>query len=146
MPRLTRLWLTCRRPIRPNPRITRLCRTLSPPRAPLDTGDGQSWSSLASRLAALSGQVNDRIRDALHLRVKQAFAVVSSHYDGLNFDAISKGYILSDDEDEAKREIVEFAKAVEVPGEALARLFEEDVGLPPAASSPAPEDPPAGEP
>ena len=101
---------------------------------------------MASRLAALSGQVNDRIRDALHLGVKRAFAVVSSHYDGLNFDTISKGYILSDDEDEAEREITEFAKAVEVPGEGLAWLFEEDVGLPPATCSPAPEDPPTGEP
>ena len=114
--------------------------------ATLDTGDGQSGSSLASRLAVLSGQVNDRIRDALHLGVKRAFSIVSSHYDGLNFDAISKGYILSDDEDEAKRKIAEFAKAVEVPGEALARLFEEDVGLPPAASSPVPEDSPADAP
>ena len=40
----------------------------------------QSGSSLRSRLTALSGQLRERLRGALHTGVKRALAIVSSHY------------------------------------------------------------------
>ena len=44
----------------------------------------QSGSSLGSRLIALSGQVRERLRGALHTGVKRALAVIASHYIGVD--------------------------------------------------------------
>ena len=92
----------------------------------------QSGSYLRSRLAALSGQVRERLRAALHTGVKHALAVVSSHY-AVNLEAISDGYILPDDDEEADEEVTKLMEAAEVPGAALAILFEEVV--PPASAA-----------
>ena len=86
----------------------------------------QLGSSLRSRLATLSGQVWERLRGALHTGIKCALAVVSSHY-AINLEAVSDGYILSDDDEEADEEVTKLMEAAEAPGTALASLFEEEV-------------------
>ena len=58
--------------------------------------------------------------------VKRALAVVSSHY-AVNLVVISDGYILPDDDEEADEEVTKLMEAAEVPGAALASLFEEEV-------------------
>ena len=83
-------------------------------------------SSLRSRLTALSGQVHERLRGALHTGVKRALAIVSSHY-AINLEAISDSYILPDDDKEADEEVTKLMEAAEAPGAALASLFEEEV-------------------
>jgi len=93
----------------------------------------QSGSSLRSRLAALSGQMRERLRTTLHTGVKRALAVVSSHY-AVNLEAINDGYILPDDDEEADEEVTKLMEAAEVPGAALASLFEEEV-VPPAPAA-----------
>ena len=90
----------------------------------------QSGSSLRSRLTTLSGQARKRLRGVLHTGVKRALAVVSSHY-AVNVEAVSDGYILPDDDEEADEEVTKLMEAAEVPGAALASLFEEEV-VPPA--------------
>ena len=93
----------------------------------------QSGSSLRSRLTALSGQVRERLRGALHTGVKRALAVVSSHY-AINLEAVSDGYVLPEDDEEADAEVVKLLEAAEAPGTALASLFEEEV-VPPAPAA-----------
>ena len=86
----------------------------------------ESADSLGSRLTTLSGCVDERLRGALHTGVKRALAVVSSHY-AINLEAISDGYVLPEDDEEADAEVAKLMEAVEAPGTALARLFEEEV-------------------
>lgn len=93
----------------------------------LGVGDSSTGGSIQSRLAALYGQVHGRLRQALHTGVKRALAVVSSHYAGLDLEAISDGYVVDDDDEKARVEVAELAMAVEAPGTALATLFEEEV-------------------
>ena len=62
----------------------------------------------------------------MHTGVKRALAVVSLHY-AINLEAISDGYILPDDDEEADEEVAKLMEAAEVPGTALASLFEEEV-------------------
>ena len=94
----------------------------------------QSGSSLGSRLIALSGQVHERLRGALHTGVKRALAVIASHYIGVDLQAISNGYVLPDDEEEADEAVAKLMEAAEGPGTTLAKLFEEEV-VPPTPSA-----------
>ena len=77
--------------------------------------------------------MRERLRTTLHTGVKRALAVVSSHY-AINLEAISDGYILPDDDEEADEEVTKLMEAAEVPGAALASLFEEEV-VPPAPAA-----------
>ncbi|XP_066324008.1 basal body protein 10-like [Miscanthus floridulus] len=77
---------------------------------------------------------NRRLREALHTGVKRALAVVSSHYAGVDVEGISDGYVLSEDAVEAEEELTRLEAAVEGPGTALAKLFEEEV-VPPSPSA-----------
>ena len=95
----------------------------------------QSASSLGSRLIALSGCIHERLRGALHTGVKRALAIVSSHY-AVNLEAISDGYVLPEDDEEADAEVAKLMEAVEAPGTALASLFEEEVVPPVPAADP----------
>ena len=74
--------------------------------------------------------MRERLRTALHKGVKRALAVVSSHY-AINLEAVNDGYILPDDDEEADEEVTKLMEVAEVPGAALASLFEEEV-VPPA--------------
>ena len=94
----------------------------------------QSGSSLGSRLVALSGQMRERLRGALHTGVKRALAVIASHYVGVDLQAISDGYVLLDDDEEADEAVVKLMEAVEGPSMALAKLFEEEVVPPPPSA------------
>ena len=96
----------------------------------------QSGSSLGSRLIALSGQVREQLRGALHTDVKRALAVIASHYVGVDLQAISDGYVLPDDDDEADEVVMKLLEAAEGPGTVLATLFEEEVvPLPPSTDA-----------
>lgn len=57
--------------------------------------------------------------------------MVSSHYLGIDLLAVSEGYVVGDDEEEAWEEVQRLAEATEAPGNALATLFELEVELPP---------------
>jgi len=94
----------------------------------------QSGSSLGSRLIALSSQMRERLRGALHTGVKRALAVISSHYLGVDLPAISDGYVLPDDDEEADAAVTKLMEAAKGPGTALATLFEEEV-VPPLQSA-----------
>ena len=94
----------------------------------------QSGSSLGSRLVALSGQMRERLRGALHMGVKRALAVIASHYIGVDLQAISDGYVLPDDDEEADKAVAKLIEAVEGLGTALAKLFEEEVVPPPPSA------------
>ena len=59
--------------------------------------------------------------------VKRALAVISSHYIGVDLPAISDGYVLPDDDEEADAAVTKLMEAAEGPGTALATLFEEEV-------------------
>ena len=96
----------------------------------LEVEGAQSGSSLRSRLVALSGQVRERLRGALHAGVKHALAVISSHYAGVDLEAISDGYVLP----EANEEVAKLMESAEGPGTALAKLFEEEVVPPPPSA------------
>ena len=89
-----------------------------------------SGSSLRRRVDALYSWVNERLRDALHTRVKKALAVVSSHYVGIDLPVVSEGYVVPDDEEEACEEVQKLSDAREAPGDALAAFFDAEVVLP----------------
>jgi len=59
--------------------------------------------------------------------VKRALAIVSSHYASVDLEAISDGYVMAEDDKKAKEEVMKLVEEVEATGEALARLFEEEV-------------------
>ena len=62
--------------------------------------------------------------------VKRALAVISSHYVGVDLLAISDGYVLPDDDEEADAVVTKLMEAAEGPGTALVTLFEEGWFLP----------------
>ena len=82
----------------------------------------------------MSSRVHERLRGVLHTGVKCALAVVSSHYAGINLEAISDGYVMADDDKKAEEEVMKLVEAAEAPGMALARLFEEEV-VPPTPTA-----------
>ena len=69
----------------------------------------------------------------MHTSVKRALAVASSHY-AINLKAISDGYVLAEDDEEANEEVMKLMEAANAPGMALASLFEEEV-VPPAPTA-----------
>ncbi|XP_066373642.1 uncharacterized protein [Miscanthus floridulus] len=71
---------------------------------------------------------------ALHTGIKRALAVISSHYAGINLEAINDGYVLAEDDEEAEEEVMKLVEAAEAPSTALAKLFEEEV-VPPAPTA-----------
>jgi hypothetical protein len=63
--------------------------------------------------------------------VKKALALVSSHYVGIDLPAVSEGYVLPDDEEEAQEEVQKLSDAAEATGDALATFFDAEVELSP---------------
>jgi len=96
-------------------------------------GVSASGSSLRSRVEALYSRAGERMREALHARVKKALAVVSSHYVGIDLPAVCEGYVLPDGEVEAQEEVQRLEDAANAPGDALAAFFDAEVELPPTA-------------
>jgi hypothetical protein len=65
--------------------------------------------------------------------VKCALAVICSHYSGINREAISEGYVDSEENVVgADDELLKLVEAAEAPGAALVALFEEEL-VPPLA-------------
>jgi hypothetical protein len=91
--------------------------------------DVPSGSPPQSHLRALGGHVRNRLRGALHHGVRQAFAVLASHYD-VDLEWVGKGYCLPDEEEAALAEVQRLDAAVEGPSVALASSFEVEI-LPP---------------
>ena len=110
-----------------------LCSAVRTACEALDVEGVQSASSLGNRLIALSGRVHERLRGALHTGVKRALAVVSSHYAGIDLEAVSDGYVMAEDDEKAEEEVMKLVEAAEAPGTALASLFEEEM-VPPTPS------------
>ncbi|XP_066344274.1 uncharacterized protein [Miscanthus floridulus] len=71
---------------------------------------------------------------ALHTGVKHALAIVSSHYAGINLEAVNNGYVMAEDDENAKEEVMKLVEVDEAPSTALASLFEEEV-VPPMPST-----------
>jgi len=90
-----------------------------------------SGSSLRSRVKAFYSSAGEKMREALHVGVKKALAVVSSHYVGIDLPAVCEGYILPDDEVEDQDEVKRLEDAAATPGDALANFFDTEVELPP---------------
>jgi hypothetical protein len=86
----------------------------------------------------LGGHVCSRLCGALHHGVRQAFAVLASHYD-VDLERISEGYYLPDEEEAALAEVQRLDVAVEGPSAVLASSFEVEV-LPPVSPSEAGPD------
>jgi hypothetical protein len=82
----------------------------------------QLGSSLRSCLTALYGGVCERVRDAHHIGMRQALAVMTSHYASLDLQRVSEGFVDMPDSDLEK--LVDAAKA---PSAALAARFEDEV-------------------
>ena len=59
---------------------------------------------------------------------------VSSHYAGIDLEAISDGYVMAEDDEKAEEEVMKLVEAAEAHGMALAKLFEEEV-VPPTPSA-----------
>ena len=95
----------------------------------------QSGSSLGSRLVALSGQMREWLQGALHTGVKRALAVIASHYIGVDLQAISDGYVLPNDDEEANEAVMKLLEAAKGLGTVLATLFEEEVVPPPPSAN-----------
>jgi hypothetical protein len=86
--------------------------------------------------------VRSRLRGALHHGVRQAFAVLASHYD-VDLERVSEGYCLPDEEEAALAEVQRLDATIKGPSAVLASSFEVEV-LPPVSSSEAGPDPAEG--
>ena len=97
-------------------------------------GEVAQGDALVNQLCYLGATLRDRVRDALHTRVKRAMAVV---YLGFSYDmeVVSLGFVtdISKTDVENKERLHALIDEAEVPGERLAKLFESEV-LPPKAS------------
>ena len=80
------------------------------------------------------------MRDALHVGVKRAMAVVCSGF-SYDMEVVSHGFVTDISKTDAKNEerLHALINDAEVPGERLAKLFEPEV-LPPESSSGTGED------
>ena len=63
----------------------------------------------------MSGQVRERLRGAMHVGVKRALAVFSSHNTDVDLEAVSDGYVMPEDDEEADEEVVKLFKEEVVP-------------------------------
>jgi hypothetical protein len=66
--------------------------------------DVPSGESLWSYMQALSGYMRSKLREAVHLGVKQVLVVVASHYE-INIERVCEGYVLPDERDLAEPEM-----------------------------------------
>jgi hypothetical protein len=78
--------------------------------------------------------MREQLRGALHTGVKHALAIIASHYIGVDLPAISDGYVLPDDDEEADEVVTKLMEVVKGPGTVLATLFEEEVVPPPPSA------------
>jgi len=91
--------------------------------------------ALIDQLCYLGATLRDRVRDALHIGVKQAMAVVCSGF-SYDMEVVSHGFVADISKTDAENEerLHALIDDAEAPGERLAKLFEPEV-LPPETSS-----------
>lgn len=96
-----------------------------------DGEEEERGSALVDRLIDFGVHSRDQVREALHIGVKRAMAVVRSGY-LYNMDVVSSGFIFDKDKTPEENHVWHQAliAAAEVPGTRLARKFEPEV-LPP---------------
>jgi len=90
--------------------------------------------ALVDQLWYLGATLRDRVRDALHTRVKRAMAVVCSGF-SYDMEVVSHGFItdISKTDIENEERLHALIDDAEAPRERLAKLFEPEV-LPPETS------------
>jgi len=91
--------------------------------------------ALVDQLCYLGATLRDRVRDALHIGVKRAMAVVCSGF-SYDIEVVSHGFVtdISKTDVENEERLHALIDDAEVPGERLSKLFEPEV-LPPETSS-----------
>ena len=91
--------------------------------------------ALVDQLCYLGAMLMDRVRDALHIGVMRAMAVVCPGF-SYDMEVVSHGFVtdISKTDVENEERLHALIDDAEVPGERLARLFEPEV-LPPETSS-----------
>jgi len=91
--------------------------------------------ALVDQLCYLGATLRDRVRDALHIGVKRAMAVVCPGF-SYDMEELSHGFLTDISKIDAENEerLHALIDDAEVPGERLAKLFEPEV-LPPETSS-----------
>jgi hypothetical protein len=95
--------------------------------------DVLSESSPQSHLQALGDHARGRLREVLHHGVRQAFAVLASHY-VVDLERVSEGYCLPNEDEAALAEVQRLDEATAGPSTMLATTFETEI-LPLAPSS-----------
>jgi hypothetical protein len=70
--------------------------------------------------------VRSRLHGALHHSVRQAFAVLASHYD-VDLERVSEGYCLPDEDEAVLAEVQMLDAAVAGPSVVLASSFEVEI-------------------
>jgi len=90
--------------------------------------------ALVDQLCYLGATLRDRVRDALHIGVKRAMAVVCLGF-SYEMEVVSHGFVIDISKTDAENEerLHALFDDAEVPGERLAKLFEPEV-LPPETS------------
>ena len=90
---------------------------------------------MVDQLCYLGATLRDRVRDALHIRVKRVMAVVCSSF-SYDMEVVSHGFVTDISKTDAENEerLHALIDDAEAPGERLAKLFEPEV-LPPETSS-----------
>jgi len=102
---------------------------------PMDeTREVARGDALVDQLCYLGATLRDRVRDALHIGVKRAMAVVCSGF-SYDMEVVSHGFITDISKTDAENEarLHALIDDAEVPGERLAKLLEPEV-LPPETS------------
>jgi len=91
--------------------------------------------ALVDQLCYLGATLRDRVRDAIHIGVKWAMAVVCSGF-SYDMEVVSHGFVTDISKTDAENEerLHSLIDDAEVPEERLAKLFEPEV-LPPETSS-----------
>jgi len=91
--------------------------------------------ALVDQLCYLGATLRDQVRNALHIGVKRAMAVVCSGF-SYDMEVVSHGFVndISKTDAENEERLHALIDDAEVPGERLAKLFEPEV-LPPETSS-----------
>jgi len=91
--------------------------------------------TLVDQLCYIGATLRDRVRDALHIGVKRAMAVVCSGF-SYDMEVVSHGFVTDISKTDAENEerLHALIDDAEAPGERLAKLFEPEV-LPPETSS-----------
>ncbi|XP_066351524.1 uncharacterized protein [Miscanthus floridulus] len=87
--------------------------------------------------AGLEKEVSRAVEASIEVQALQGAlhaGVVSSRYANIDLEAVSDGYVLAEDDEEAKEEVMKLVEVAEAPGTVLAKLFEDEV-VPPAPTT-----------